>query len=642
MKGKLHWGPETGDGNEMENTKEKKSKLKLPKKDARAGCNEHQRNEEVVRKAKQKTVHDTGKQERMDGLDEMLREVLKGISRIEKSNKILSKKIDAMSNDFKENRRSVEACLERAGLLSGEKGRKEQRARDQSIPSFDLGLDSDKKNEVGECSGDVEVNEGKGEEYGVVAELDVEDYNPHISLNTMNHWRKVVLQMKDRGDKALGKAHEGSERAADPSELQIDVEKENADVIETIDCGPNNSITKDAGFKDTFETPTRFCEVAGAPNNEATEVAGFNDTFENPTHMWEVYNPNNDVAALMDDGEETNRPRRESKAPKRFTPRKKGIGRVNKRPKTDTCMYRVDRLEEEMFKGPFTEDPDEMPPKEAVKTVEDILCDGLLRNHIRERVRKYYAGRDKMDPLKFKPLYGLEATLSKSWYYKLFFSWAWLDDEHMQVVFYYLRMKGIEFGFQQKYTTTDPSFLTLLNSLYQRYLKQELTIKDAARNGNMMGTIVGGKLEFGRPWAETEFVYMPLGTDGHWTLLVLSIREKMIRVYDSKVRRGQSLRNIHTHLPCLQTFLPKIMDRLGVYGDKNEAELGDTALRVEGVPNCPQQVDGSSCGIFVVKFAEYLMMGKDVGGINAVKIDDYRKKMTVELMNYASLAGVKK
>lgn len=102
------------------------------------------------------------------------------------------------------------------------------------------------------------------------------------------------------------------------------------------------------------------------------------------------------------------------------------------------------------------------------------------------------------------------------------------------------------------------------------------------------------------------------------------------------------MKNIQTHLPCLQTFLPKIMDRLGVYGDKLDQELGKTALRVEGVPNCPQQVDGSSCGIFVVKVAEYLMMGKDVGGIDAVKINDYRRKMTVELMKYASLAGVKK
>lgn len=61
------------------------------------------------------------------------------------------------------------------------------------------------------------------------------------------------------------------------------------------------------------------------------------------------------------------------------------------------------------------------------------------------------------------------------------------------MIFYYLRMKGIEYGFQQKYTTTDPSFLTLFNTLYQRYLKQDLTIKDAARNGNIMAIIARGR-----------------------------------------------------------------------------------------------------------------------------------------------------
>ncbi|VFQ81181.1 unnamed protein product [Cuscuta campestris] len=39
MKGKLHWGGERGDGNEIENRKEKKTKLKLPKKDARGEWN---------------------------------------------------------------------------------------------------------------------------------------------------------------------------------------------------------------------------------------------------------------------------------------------------------------------------------------------------------------------------------------------------------------------------------------------------------------------------------------------------------------------------------------------------------------------------------------------------------------------------
>ncbi|VFQ69716.1 unnamed protein product [Cuscuta campestris] len=426
-----------GDGKEFENRKEKKSKLKLPKKDAIGGCNEHQRKEEVVRKTKQKTIDDYGKHERIDRLDEMLREVLKGISSTEKSNKILSKKVDAVSNDFKEHRRTVEACLEKAGLLSEERGRKEQRARDRSIPSFDLGLDSDNKNEDGECSGDLEVKEGMGTEYGVVAKSD--------------------------GDKALVKACDESERAGDQSELHMDVEKENATVNVSAIRTPET--VNVAGFKDTFETPTQICEALKneplenlfypldfnvfsvehprpsmvVPLKELHDLikaveeevkSSYDDEDVNRVGNEEekctqmvVYNPMNNEATFMDEGEAKNRPKREMKATRRFTPGEDALGRTYKRLKTNTCRMEEEmfRMEEEMFRGPFSKDPDAMPPNEALKTVEKVLFDGLLKNHLRVSGRKYFAERDQMDPREFKPLYGLEATLSKSWYYKLFF-----------------------------------------------------------------------------------------------------------------------------------------------------------------------------------------------------------------------------
>ncbi|VFQ61845.1 unnamed protein product [Cuscuta campestris] len=82
---------------------------------------------------------------------------------------------------------------------------------------------------------------------------------------------------------------------------------------------------------------------------------------------------------------------------------------------------------------------------------------------------------------------------------------------------------------------------------------------------------------------------------------------------------------------------PKLMDKLGVYEGREEGPIGDSVLAIEGGSCCPQQNDGSSCGMFVVKIAEFLMMGHDVQDMNDTEIAAYRKKMTTELLAYSAL-----
>lgn len=96
-------------------------------------------------------------------------------------------------------------------------------------------------------------------------------------------------------------------------------------------------------------------------------------------------------------------------------------------------------------------------------------------------------------------------------------------------------------------------------------------------------------------------------------------------------------RKLQPFLPCLQMFLPKIMDKLGVYDGREEGPMGDDALAVEAGSCCPKQNDGSSCGMFVVKMAELLMMGCDVGDMDDHEIVAYRKKMTAELLAYSAV-----
>ncbi|VFQ90219.1 unnamed protein product [Cuscuta campestris] len=128
---------------------------------------------------------------------------------------------------------------------------------------------------------------------------------------------------------------------------------------------------------------------------------------------------------------------------------------------------------------------------------------------------------------------------------------------------------------------------------------------------------------------------MPLNTGSHSTLLVLDIKQKVIRTYDSSLQRCDSKRKLQQFMPSLQMFLPRLMDKLGVYEGREEGLIGDGVLAIEGGPCCPQQNDGSSCGMFVVKMAEFLMMGRDVRDMDDDEIAAYRKKMTTELLAYS-------
>ncbi|VFR01846.1 unnamed protein product [Cuscuta campestris] len=159
---------------------------------------------------------------------------------------------------------------------------------------------------------------------------------------------------------------------------------------------------------------------------------------------------------------------------------------------------------DEVYEAPIAS---KTPPEWSAKQKRPLKCPD------RASGRKYKVPDDVLDPGLYKVHYDEEDTLTKTWYYNIFFPWGWLSDKHLDVVFYYLRMKGVEFGMEQRYTTTDTPFLALMKTLCGR----------------------------------------------------------------------------------------------------------------------------SSCGMFVVKMAEFLMMGCDVGDMDDHKIAAYTKKMTVELLAYSAV-----
>ncbi|CAH9085630.1 unnamed protein product [Cuscuta epithymum] len=355
-------------------------------------------------------------------------------------------------------------------------------------------------------------------------------------------------------------------------------------------------------------------------------------------------NEENEMRESMSKGEETEkdvkticaqvkRPKRTARTPDRYTPAESRIQAKRRRKEI------AKKRDEETFfppreYGPFAEDPTEQPPVEEMNKVAEYLKVGLLKRLTKkDGDRKYRMDEDKMHGVPF--LLDMHKIESKTWLYKLFVNPEWLDDTHMDVGMFYLNMKQVHYKLKgPKYTTCGPFFMQVLRRENEAVKKGEESFKTAADNSIIADDILGIAYPFDRSWAQSDFVYIPLNTGNHWVLLVLEVKERKIRIYNSNSRRADSLREIRPYVHSIEWFLPKIMDMHGVYQDIGHEPMNEKKIELEAVEDCPQQDDGGNCGMYVLKFAEFLMMGMDIKEVASLDMSMYRQKMATELFLY--------
>ncbi|CAG0896220.1 unnamed protein product [Darwinula stevensoni] len=91
-----------------------------------------------------------------------------------------------------------------------------------------------------------------------------------------------------------------------------------------------------------------------------------------------------------------------------------------------------------------------------------------------------------------------------------------------------------------------------------------------------------------------DLVLVPVHLGMHWTLAVIDMTEKGIRYYDSMG---------HENSHCLRLLLDYIQEE---YKDKKKAQLDVAAWSMQSVREIPQQKNGSDCGMFACKFADFV------------------------------------
>ncbi|CAH9072292.1 unnamed protein product [Cuscuta epithymum] len=240
--------------------------------------------------------------------------------------------------------------------------------------------------------------------------------------------------------------------------------------------------------------------------------------------------------------------------------------------------------------GPFSEDPTDSPPVEEIERVKAYLQVGLLKNFQKNKTgRRYKIEEDRMTEKPF--LLDTMKVESKTWLYDLFMNHQWITDKHVEVVMYYFNMKRVHYQMPQKFTTTGPFFLQIVKRELDTISKGHYTYHKSAEEENIVREIIGSN-NFSLHWSKADFVYLPLNTGHHWVLLVLDIKQRKVRVYNSNARKGDSLRDIRSYIPSITVLLPKLMDYHQVYALMGEEPMGERFLEVEPVEECPQQDDG--------------------------------------------------
>ncbi|KAG8191804.1 hypothetical protein JTE90_026835 [Oedothorax gibbosus] len=120
-----------------------------------------------------------------------------------------------------------------------------------------------------------------------------------------------------------------------------------------------------------------------------------------------------------------------------------------------------------------------------------------------------------------------------------------------------------------------------------------------------------------------DLVCFPLNLDMvHWALCVVDNRDKTVKFYDSMA----GSRHEHVTVPIRNYLIAEMQNKKGITMPTDEY----TCI---GVKNLPQQQNGSDCGMFTLKYAEYITRDAPIT-FNQEHIPYFRRRMALELLNH--------
>merc|ERR1712008_168656 len=117
-----------------------------------------------------------------------------------------------------------------------------------------------------------------------------------------------------------------------------------------------------------------------------------------------------------------------------------------------------------------------------------------------------------------------------------------------------------------------------------------------------------------------DIILVPVHLDVHWCLAVINLKEKSVKFYDSM---GSDKPEI------LKVLLGYIEQE---HMDKKKAPFDTSDFELESVKDIPRQMNGSDCGMFTLKYSEYLSRNASIT-FTQEDMPYYRQRMVYEIVN---------
>lgn len=111
-----------------------------------------------------------------------------------------------------------------------------------------------------------------------------------------------------------------------------------------------------------------------------------------------------------------------------------------------------------------------------------------------------------------------------------------------------------------------------------------------------------------------DLILIPVHLGLHWTLSCIDFSCKEIRYYDSMNGNNNE---------CLKALRNYLKDE---FADKKKSQFDFADWNCFHVKDVPQQMNGSDCGMFTCKYAEFLSRGKTAFNFNQVNLKIKKKK----------------
>ncbi|KAG5622837.1 hypothetical protein H5410_008055 [Solanum commersonii] len=223
---------------------------------------------------------------------------------------------------------------------------------------------------------------------------------------------------------------------------------------------------------------------------------------------------------------------------------------------------------------------------------------GLLKTHAKKKpIEDKY--REKASSLGFEMMdYVIAYRSNKNWFYAMSQPKNCWTDQHMDVVFYYLRKKSkLRSMNQYRYTTVNCLFSSHINNTHERYYNNvvdndistqehiDRVVAIFVHERSITNVMKGFSIPATLPWHLVDDVYIPVNCDGkfHWVLAVVELNRRLIH----------------------RTIWPE----LDAYKDKQTETLLESHIpfNIEYVQGIMQQEDDSmDCGLYIATFAEFL------------------------------------